>query len=327
MRAFLLLLLGWLPACLAPGEPGNLVPKTVTEDPSLPAIELGGARFHAETRGPPGGPMIVVLHGGPGGDHRALLPLAALADDGYFVVFWDQRGSGLSQRFDARDITLDRYLEDLRDLIEHVTSTPAQPVVLVGHSWGAMYATWFIDTYGDHGGRVRGAVLSEPGAFTTAQLDAFLARQGSSIEILGEELGDIAWQEPFLTPYDHEVADYVDSLKAFIGQPADVRDPTNPPPFWRSGAIVRARMLDLAEREGFDWTRNLGAFQHPVLFLRGELNRAATLEHQQELAASYPRAEIVTMAGVGHAMHWERPEEYVAHIRAYLTTLDLEATP
>jgi len=76
-------------------------------------------------------------------------------------------------------------------------------------------------------------------------------------------------------------------------------------------------MLSIAE-DGFDWTTNLSAFTHKVLFLRGDLNEAATLEHQQELAASYPDAEIETIANVGHEMIWERPEEYLDHARAYL---------
>ena len=28
-----------------------------------------------------------------------------------------------------------------------------QPFVFIGQSWGAMYATWFINEYGDYGGR------------------------------------------------------------------------------------------------------------------------------------------------------------------------------
>lgn len=111
----------------------------------------------------------MVLHGGPGVDYRSLLPLQALGADGYRVVFWDQRGAGLSKRHDAASYTMDGYLEDLRLVIEHYTVTPGQPLVLIGHSWGAMYATWFIDEHGDYGGRVRGAVLSEPGGFTKAQ--------------------------------------------------------------------------------------------------------------------------------------------------------------
>ncbi len=106
--------------------------------------------------------MIMVLHGGPGGDYRSLLPYRVLADDGYYVVLWDHRGSGLSKRHGASSFTTDQVLEDLRQVIEHFSSSSSQPIVFLGHSWGAMYAIWFIDTYGDYGGRIAGAVLSEP---------------------------------------------------------------------------------------------------------------------------------------------------------------------
>ena len=76
-----------------------------------------------------------------------------------------------------------------------------------------------------------------------------------------------------------------------------------------------------SSKEGFDWTTRLAAFPRKVLFLRGDLNQAATLEHQQELAASYPNASIETIAGVGHHMIWERTEEYLTHVRAYLAEI------
>src|SRR5262245_28214126 len=84
--------------CLDPGEPGSLVPRTVAEDPRPPRIEVAGTLLHAEAFGDPAAPMVMALHGGPGNDYRGMLPLKALADDGYRVVFWDQRGAGLSQR-------------------------------------------------------------------------------------------------------------------------------------------------------------------------------------------------------------------------------------
>jgi len=82
--------------CLSPNAPGNLVPGTVDDDPSLPRAELNGTVFHLETFGVPINPPIIVLHGGPGHDYRCMLSLVrdygqgSLADD-FFFVFWDQR--------------------------------------------------------------------------------------------------------------------------------------------------------------------------------------------------------------------------------------------
>lgn len=108
-----------LAACgiLDPDEPGNLVPKTVVEDPLLPRTAVNGTLLHSETFGDPVNPMILVLHGGPRGDYRPLLALRDLAIDGFYVVFWDQRDSGLSERHEADSYSLDMYLEDLRPVI------------------------------------------------------------------------------------------------------------------------------------------------------------------------------------------------------------------
>lgn len=309
---------GALVGCLDPSEPGALVPKTVMEDPALPRIEVNGTVLHAVTFGEPGDPLVIVLHGGPGGaDFRSLLPLSALADDGYFVVFWDQRGTGLSQRHDADVYTYDRVLEDLRQVIEHYISYDAQPVMFIGHSWGAMYATWFINEYGTYGGRVRGAVLSEPGAFTKAQLDSFMQRLFASYDFLGEQLNDVSLLGQFMTPADHVRADYLLAIQSAGGAPTLHLDPSKPEPHERLGAVANQAMFALTDKQGFDWTTHLGSFAPTVLFLRGSLNEVANLEHQQALASSYPHHEMVTMDGVGHEMVWERPVEYLEHVRAY----------
>jgi proline iminopeptidase len=47
-----------------------------------------------------GNTVLVILYGGPGGDYRSLLGLKKPADQ-YQVVFYNQRGAGLSQRVPA----------------------------------------------------------------------------------------------------------------------------------------------------------------------------------------------------------------------------------
>ena len=81
--------------------------------------------------------------------------------------------------------------------------------------------------------------------------------------------------------------------------------------------MAQQAMFALTDKEGFDWTTHLGSFDPAVLFLRGSLNEVANLEHQQELASSYPHHEMVTINGVGHSMIWERPTEYLEDVRAY----------
>jgi len=305
-----------LTGCLDPEDPGNLVPKTVVEDPSLPRIEVAGALLHAEAFGPAAAPTVIVLHGGPGGDYRNLLALSALADDGYRVQFWDQRGGGLSQRFDAASYTMAGYLEDLRLVVEQ-TVAPGQPFVFIGHSWGAMYATWFINEHGDYGGRLRGAVLSDPGGFTMAELDAYMDRYMASFDLTGELINDAFWSGQFMSAADHGRADYLRAMMSRGGVPSDHDDPANPAPFWRWGAVVSDALFKLVDEHGFDWTTHLARFGHKVLFLHGDLDTAHTRAQQQELAAHFPVAEDIIISNVGHQQPWERPAEYLAHTRAY----------
>jgi len=305
-------------------DPGALVPATVDQDPSLPQIQIADTKLHAEAFGDPDAPIIMALHGGPGSDYRSILPLQRLAEDGYRVVFWDQRGAGLSQRHDASSYTNDAYLEDLRLVIEHYTTSPNQPLVFIGHSWGAMYATWFINEHGTYGGRIKGAILSEPGAFTKAQLDDFLSKIEAEISFTGEQLNDGTWSRQFMSPSDHERADYLTALLSYDGLPSEGHDPDNPTPFWRRGAVVNKRLLELVEHRAFDWTTNLSAFSTHVLFLRGERNTVATLEHQQTLAAAYPSSEVITMAGTGHEMVWEDPDAYLAFTRDYFRQIGFQ---
>jgi pimeloyl-ACP methyl ester carboxylesterase len=86
---------------------------------------------------------------------------------------------------------------------------------------------------------------------------------------------------------------------------------------WRFGAAVNKRLLSLA-KQGFDWTTHLSAYPNKVLFLRGDLNSAANLESQEEMAAAYPDAVIETIPNAGHKIIWERTDEYLTHTRAYL---------
>jgi len=304
---------------LCASDPGNLVPKTVAEDDSLPALGINGTRLHVESFGPPLAPTLIVLHGGPGQDYRSMLPLQALADDGYQVVFWDQRGTGLSERVDPETVDLNVYLEDLKQIIDHFTPQHA-PVVLIGHSWGAMYATAFVNEHGDYNGQIRGEILSEPGAFTYAQLKDFLKKMQGSLSLVGEQFNDVMWSEQFLSPADHERADYQQLQFSIKGIPSEHADPNKPTPRWRNGAAINHRLLTVAE-QGFDWTTHLSEYTHPVLFLRGELNDVCTLEHQQGLASSYPHATVETIENVGHEMIWEKPDEYLAHTRAYLRAI------
>lgn len=303
-----------------PSQAGNLVPKTVDEDPTLPSIALAGTVFHYETFGDPSKPVIVFLHGGPGGDYRDQLPLKnryggyALTDD-YFLVFWDQRGSGLSRRHDCSVFTLDRVDADLEALVEHVS--PGRPVYLVGHSWGGMYASEYINRHPD---KVAGAVLSEPGPLNGQMYDAMMAEL-YNLDVFAEWLNDNVWDGQFLTPDDHARADYHRMLGARDSQPRYHQSESNPAPAWRLGAIASSCLMKAAMKDGkpvYDFTDHLSAYSKRVLFIASEKNEVIGVAFQERQRQFFPVADLLTIANAGHDMQWTHPAETVAAIRTYL---------
>jgi proline iminopeptidase len=308
---------------MAPNEPGNLVPRTVAEDPGLPAIEMNGSRFHLETFGNPAHPVIVFLHGGPGGDYRSLLRLAgryngySLADD-YFLVFWDQRGTGLSMRQGKDVLTIDQYTADLNALVDRFAA--GRKVLLIGESWGGMFATQYIN---QHPQRVAGAVLIEPGPLDGATLER-LADDMFDLDLQSEWLNDWAWSSQFLTADDHARMDYERMLGSKDSQPRFHESKTDPSPVWRLGAAANRYLLEDGEDANgvaiYDFTTNLAAFTTPVLFIVGSLSEVLGESLQQKQVQRYPSAALKVVPGAGHDVAWVKTAEVITHIKAYLGT-------
>ncbi len=323
---------GWLPliavlgvtACddiLSPSDPGNLVPATVAEDASLPAIEMNGSRFHLETFGNPSNPVIVFLHGGPGGDYRSLLRLAGPYDgyslsDEHYLVFWDQRGTGLSMRHDRSVLTVDTYVNDLNTLVDRYS--PGRKVFLIGESWGGMFATRYINQYPE---RVGGAVLIEPGPLDGATMER-LEDGMFDLDLGAEWLNDWAWSNGFFTPDDHARMDYQRMLGSRNSQPRFHLSTTNPSPVWRLGAAANRYITEDGQNAkgvyNYDFTTNLAAYTTPVLFIAGSLSEVLGESLQAEQVKRYPSATLQVVGGAGHDVAWVKTPEVLAHIRAYL---------
>jgi len=309
---------------LDPSAPGNLVPPTVTEDASLPAIAMNGSRFHLETFGDPGNPVVVFLHGGPGSDYRSMLRLAQRYDgysltDEYFLVFWDQRGTGLSQRHDRDVLTVDRYVSDLDSLVQRYS--PGRPVYLIGLSWGGMFATRYINQYPE---RVAGAVLIEPGPLDGATMER-LKDDILDFDPGSEWVNDVAWGNQFLSPDDHARMDYELLLGMRDGQPGFGLSTVDPEPSWRLGAAANRYIVeDGQDGNGvfnYDFTTNLTAYTTPVLFVAGSLSQVLGRSLQQEQVLLYPSASLVVVDGAGHDVAWVKPADVLAHVRTYLDAL------
>ena len=229
-------------------EPGNLVPRTVDQDPSLPSITVNGAMLHSEAFGNPDSTMIVCIHGGPGGDYRYMLNLKDLADYGYRVVFYDQIGSGLSQRFPKGSYTelgtgaLDMIYDELSGVIAHYRTSPNQKVFLIGHSWGAMLATAYA---GKHPNAIQGLAIAEPGGLKWDDVVEFV-KKTRSFSIWGELSNNATYLDQFITGKEdqHEILDYKLAMLASKNDITGDND-TEPGSIWRPGAVINSALFEI----------------------------------------------------------------------------------
>lgn len=86
----------------------------------------------------PGKLPILCLHGGPGAPHDYLKPLAAVADTGRSVIFYDQLGSGNSDHPHKPEMwTVELFVEEVGVVRQ---ALGLERVHLFGQSWGGMLA-------------------------------------------------------------------------------------------------------------------------------------------------------------------------------------------
>lgn len=302
-------------------ESGNLVPKTVVEDSNLPSIAVNGTILHAETYGNPDSTLVIFLHGGPGSDYQNGLNAKQLADDGYHIVFFDQRSTGLSERHEKNTYSIQLYLDDLTAVIEHYRTSLNQKVFLFGHSWGAMIAAAYINKYPN---RINGAIFAEAGGFNKQLLDEY-GEASRKLNLFSEITNDVLYYDQFLTgrENEHEILDYKMAIaSSFSYAEGNDEGIEGPSPFWRNGATVLQAFIDISENEGFDFTTNLNQYQTNVLFLYGENNESYGLSFAEKEAAFFPNSDIVQIDETGHEMIYFKWNSVYPVVLDYLNSLN-----
>lgn len=292
-------------------EMDSVVPMTVEEDPDLSSIFVNGTQLHAETFGNPDSTMLIMLHGGPGGDYRSLLKNQAFAEDGYYVVFYDQRSSGLSQRHDADFFATQLFIDDLDAVIEHYRTSANQKIVLVGQSWGAMLAAGYVNQFPD---KIAGLILTEPGGFNWDDTEDYIGRS-QQLDLFSEGINDYVFLDQFVTASDHRTLDYNSTLRSAAGTNVGNAGFT---PFWRHGAICSSAAFEYVKDNPFDFTTDLDAYQTLVLFGYSELNGSYGKEHAELVSAGFPNVRLIEFENTGHSIPWFGWDQYHAEALIYL---------
>lgn len=263
-----------------------------------------------------GGIPLVVLHGGPGGTHFLLEEALHVLADERPVVFYDQLGSGNSDRPEDPSLwKTERFVEELACVLQ---ALGLKEVHLLGHSWGTMLAASYVLDCRPSG--VRSIIFSSPclSAERWKQdadlLLAKLPREIQSVLAKHEEEGTTDSEE-----YEAAVkvyyARHVCKLEQQSPAAAASRAGSNKDVYmtmWGPSEFCPTGNL-----KTYDCTSRLHEIAVPSLFLCGRDDEASP-ESTAYYSSLVPEAKLHVFGNSSHSAYREEPEEYVRVVREYL---------
>lgn len=260
-----------------------------------------------------GGERLLILHGGPGASHDYLLPQMLALGDQRDLLFYDQRGGGLSRADGGDPVTWQHHVDDLDKVVREFS---LEPLTIVGYSWGALLALLYTGAAFDGSGLRRPArlVLLNPAPATAGHRREFeteFARRQKAgpIRSMREELQRSGVQGPDRDAYRQRAFEL--SVAGYFADPARARDLT---PFRVIGRVQQSVWESLGE---YDVSRNLRGVDCPVLIVHGREDPIPLAS--SELLAGTLDARLVVLADCGHVPYVERPEELFTAVSRFLT--------
>ena len=266
---------------------------------------------------------VLILHGGPGGAHDYVEPIADLAERGRGCVLYDQLGCGRSEHrpdapaeFWSPQLFKDELVELTRKL------GIADRYVLVGQSWGGMLA---LEHALDRPAGLRAIVVADSPAsipLWVAEADRLRAGLPSDVQetlTRHEEAGttdDPEYEQAMRVYYDRHVCriPWPECLERTFAQLA--ADPTvyhtmnGPSEFHCIGSL---RTWDITDR--------LHEIKTPTLLLSGRYDEA-TPHIVEQIHTRIPGAQWQLFEQSSHTPHLEEPEAFLAAVEAFLVTID-----
>jgi proline iminopeptidase len=248
---------------------------------------------------------LIVLHGGPGMDHTTFRPWLDPLGDEFRLLYVDERGQGRSERVDPATLSVEVFARDVDLLAE---ALGLERFALLGHSFGAIVATWHAIELGTAEAYVISGGAEETGAML-ADVEASLAALGER----GRAIAD-SWEAEQDVETDEDLAELMRVQMPFHFH-GEV------PPGYGEETVYSPEVLRHFARNGygdFDYRPGLAKVRRPTLVVVGEHDRTTTPRAARVLHEGIEGSELVVVPEAGHMSFVEDQTRYLEAVRAFL---------
>ncbi len=279
-------------------------------------VDSGGLRLYYETRGE--GEPLLMLNGGPGFPHDYLEATGPLASDAR-LVFFDQRGTGKSDKADPKEYTVAANVAD----VEAVRSALGLGrCALFGHSWGGMLAQAYASKHPENVTRL---ILADTFS-SIGDLNLSLARMREAVPAETRAVYERHERAGLYADGDRYPDEYQDALEVAY-EPVNLGVPATPAlehAFAHLAYDVYRAMW--GERTEFEVTGTLTAFDGLVDFARLTMptlvivgaSDMPTVSMAEATARHLPDARLEVFEHSRHFPFLEEPDRFFAVVRRFL---------
>ncbi|HLW69463.1 MAG TPA: alpha/beta fold hydrolase [Candidatus Binataceae bacterium] len=263
----------------------------------MPIAQNGAVKVFYDTYGQ--GTPIVFLHPWSTNGYIWYYQVFSFARTNQVIVI-DHRGHGRSDK-PAGGYSIQEHASDVRAVMD---AAGAQKAIIVGNSIGGMMAMQFALSYPD---RVKGLLILSSGT------------------ALGENMPKetaAAFQSDYLGTFGALMEGAV-SAKSKRERP-EILDVMRAHFAVQSNFPKHVFDSSLADPNGvFNWNikSRLASIKAPTLVVAGEEDQATPVEANKYLADNIPGAKLLTVKDVGHFHQLEKPLEFNATLKEFVTGL------
>jgi proline-specific peptidase len=292
-------------------------------DLTVRRIDVGGAELYVEEEG--SGIPLVLINGGPGGTHHYFHPWFGRARDYARVIYYDQRGTGLSDYEPGPDgYSVEQAVSDLDALR---AALGIDKWVLLGFSYGGFLAQYYTTTHPQH---VAGLVLvgASPGMWTdlgdSHQYDYITQAEIDKMREIRARLRELREREGW---------SYEKYLRLLVYNNHINGD-------WKRQNFYKPTPEEFAYGALYEWVHDTdfnsimnqsqqkvdltGAFDGnpiPTLLLEGKWDLTWGQPKPTILSRNHPNARMIVVEGAGHSVYNENPDVFFDALEEFVTDL------